>query len=108
MVTTPAEEKSVSAGALEDITKGSITLLLVMKLVTVKTPLTDLTMITFLLGIRLDGRWRMDLATCIGYRAGVDIENEDHKLHITGQTIATQTPLIYGEFDNEFVKINGD
>jgi hypothetical protein len=45
----------------------------------------------------------------IGYRAGVDIENENHKLHITGQAqILSQTPLIYGEFDNEFVKINGD
>jgi hypothetical protein len=45
----------------------------------------------------------------IGYKAGQFLENENNRLYIAGHAqVATGTPLIYGEFDNEFVKVNGD
>ena len=40
----------------------------------------------------------------LGYRAGYN-ETGDNKLYIDNSS--TATPLIYGEFDNDYVKING-
>ncbi len=41
----------------------------------------------------------------IGWRAGYD-ETDSNRLHIDGSNNST-TPLIYGEFDNDLVRING-
>jgi len=42
---------------------------------------------------------------CLGHRAGY-YETDDNKLYIDNSS--TYDPLIYGEFDNDFVSINGD
>jgi len=46
----------------------------------------------------------------IGYGAGSSTLYDNHRLRISGQSLGVPnaTDLIYGEFDNEFVKINGD
>ena len=44
----------------------------------------------------------------LGHQAGYNLVAENHQLHITGHANLANDPLIYGEFDNEFVKINGD
>ena len=46
----------------------------------------------------------------IGYGAGSSTLYDNHRLRISGQSLGVpnSTDLIYGEFDNEFVKINGD
>ena len=41
----------------------------------------------------------------IGYKAGDTLTTESNKLYIANNT---GTPLIYGEFDNQLVKVNGD
>jgi hypothetical protein len=41
----------------------------------------------------------------LGYQAGF-FETGDNKLYIDNSN--TSTPLLYGEFDNDFVEINGD
>lgn len=43
----------------------------------------------------------------IGYYAGEEYTTEDNRLAIAGSD-RTWLPLIYGEFDNKLVKINGD
>ena len=44
----------------------------------------------------------------LGHQAGYNLVSENHQLHITGHANLANEPLVYGEFDNEFVKINGD
>ena len=42
----------------------------------------------------------------IGSRAGRDTENISNRLYI--ENTSTFSPLIYGEFDNDLVRVNGD
>lgn len=43
----------------------------------------------------------------IGYAAGFSLTDESNQLHINNSEATEATPLIYGEFDNQYVKING-
>lgn len=42
----------------------------------------------------------------VGYRAGSAVTTASNKLYIANSN--TATPLIYGEFDNDLVRVNGD
>lgn len=43
----------------------------------------------------------------IGYAAGQSLTDESNQLHINNSIASSGAPLIYGEFDNQYVKING-